>query len=86
MYNRPAQSCSLGPQLVVPVLSDVPHPGQRLVAGLLYDLQVSHLDTRRREVRDLKLHVDGRLSLDQVAVNTGQKELSLHEIFLPPRK
>ena len=48
MYNRPAQSCSLGPQLVVPVLSDVPHPRKRLVPRLLDDLQISDLKMRVR--------------------------------------
>lgn len=35
---------SLGPELVISVLGDVPHPGQGLVAALLDDLQVAHLD------------------------------------------
>ena len=105
-YSHQVVSChSLSPQLVVSVLRDVPHPGQSLVAGLLYDLQVSdlhqqlvsniaqalrslsaHLNTRRGEVRDLKLDVDGRLPFIEVSLHTGQEELSLHEVLLPPRE
>ena len=41
---------SLGPQLVVPVLGDVPHPGQGLVARLLYDLEVPHLNVNQLNI------------------------------------
>ena len=37
---------SSSPELVVPILSDVSHPGQGLVPRLLYDLQVPHLASR----------------------------------------
>lgn len=37
---------SLSPELVVPILSDVPHPWQGLVPRLLYDLQVPHLHNK----------------------------------------
>ena len=46
----------------------------------------SHLNTRRGEVRDLKLHVDRRFPLGQVPVNAGEEDLCLHEIFLPTRE
>ena len=45
------------------VLGNVSHPRKRLVAALLNDLEVADLDARRREVGDLKLHLDGRPSL-----------------------
>lgn len=37
-------------QLLTSVLCDVAHPGQRLVAALLDDLQVAHLDTKALSV------------------------------------
>lgn len=36
---------SVGSQLVVPILCDVTHPRKCLVAALLYDLEVAHLDS-----------------------------------------
>lgn len=50
-------------QLIIPVLRDVTHPRQSLVAALLDDLQVTHLNTGRGEVRYLELHLYGRLAL-----------------------
>ena len=37
---------SLSPELIVPILSDVPHPWQGLVPRLLYNLQVPHLNKK----------------------------------------
>ena len=78
--------CSLSSQLIVPVLGDVPDPGQCLVAGLLYDFQVPHLDTRRGEVGDLELDVDGRFPLIKITGHARQEELRLHDVLLPTRK
>eukprot|EP00053_Salpingoeca_punica_P017751 m.171606 g.171606 ORF g.171606 m.171606 type:complete len:404 (-) comp17279_c0_seq1:208-1419(-) len=65
--------------LVVAVLRDVADPRQRLVAALLDDLEVPHLDTRHGEVGDLKLHANRRLLLGLLAGNAGQVEVSAHE-------
>jgi hypothetical protein len=41
---------SLGAELVVSVLGDVADPGQRLVTGLLYDLQIPDLKFTTHDV------------------------------------
>lgn len=40
--------------IVVPVLRDIPHPGQSLIPALFNDLQVSDLNARHREVWNLE--------------------------------
>ena len=42
----PSVPVSSSPELIVPILGDVSHPGQGLVPRLLYDLQVPHLTSR----------------------------------------
>lgn len=50
---------SVHADLIVAILRDVANPRHGLVAALLDDLQVAHLDTRHGEVRNLKLELDG---------------------------
>lgn len=47
---------SINIPIVVSILSDIPHPGQCLIPALLYDLQVTYLYARHREIRNLKLN------------------------------
>ena len=44
--------------LVIAVLSDVPHPRQGLVPALLDNLQVAYLDSGHREIGNLKPQLD----------------------------
>ena len=46
-------------QLIVTISSDVAHPRQRFVSTLLHNLQISHLQSRGRVIRDFKVHCDG---------------------------
>ena len=45
--------------IIIPILRDIPHPGQGLIAALLYDLEVPDLDARDGEVWDFEFHGDG---------------------------
>jgi hypothetical protein len=70
-------------QLVVAVHGDVAHPRQRLVARLLYDLQVTHLQPRHSEVWNLELHLDGGTPVLRVlARDGGQAEVCTHQVLL----
>jgi hypothetical protein len=40
-------------------LRDIPHPGQGLIATLLYDLEIPDLDAGDGEVWDLEFDGDG---------------------------
>ena len=46
-------SRSLGPQLIISILSDVAHPGQSLVSRLLNDLQIPHLKTQNCDISEV---------------------------------
>ena len=54
----------IGAPIVITVLRDVPYPRQSLVAALLHDLEVPHLDAGYRKVRYLELDGDGCTFLD----------------------
>mmetsp|Transcript_5388 Transcript_5388/g.14181 ORF Transcript_5388/g.14181 Transcript_5388/m.14181 type:complete len:204 (-) Transcript_5388:988-1599(-) len=70
-------------QLVVSILGDVAHPRERLVAALLDDLQVAHLDARDGEVGDLKLDRDRRLVfLVLIIRHRGQAKVRTHQVLL----
>ena len=56
--NKQANSL-LHSQLIVTISSDVAHPRQRFVSTLLHNLQISHLQSRGRVIRDFKVHCDG---------------------------
>lgn len=80
------RSASLGPELVISVLSDVTDPWQGLVAALLDDLQVAHLDARGSEVGDLELDADWGLALLVLCLHAGQAEVGSHQVFLATRE
>jgi hypothetical protein len=44
--------------VIISVLRDVAHPGQSLVATLLYNLQITHLNPRHSEIWYLKFDSD----------------------------
>ena len=67
-------------ELVVPVLRDVPHPGQRLVARLLYDLQVAHLQQGVISVRRFSTRTVNRASQNFTVTVPGE---SFRNVFLP---
>ena len=73
--------CSLHPDLVFTILSDVSHPGKCLVATLLYDLEVADLHSRDSEVWDLELDLDGNATvlLSLFSFDSWETELSSHE-------
>ena len=72
--------------MVVAVLSDIPDPGEGLVAGLLDDLEVAHLDARGGKVGDLKLDADWRFALVEVSDDAGQAKVGLHQVFFAARE
>jgi hypothetical protein len=45
-----------------------------------------HLNSGRREVGDLELDLDGRLPLDDLALDAGQAEVGAHEVLLAARE
>ena len=49
---------SVHADLVVTILSDIPHPWKCLVSALFHNLEVADLHTRHREVGDLELNLD----------------------------
>ena len=57
-HPRRERLSSTHAQLIVAVLRDVAHPWQRLVAALLHDLEIPHLDARDREIGDLEFDRD----------------------------
>lgn len=71
------------PELVVAAQTHVADPWQGLVPALLYDLQVSYLDTWYSVVWDFKLHGDGRALLCTLLIVDGrQAEVCSHEELL----
>ena len=89
------------PELVVAVLRDIAHPGQRLVAALFDNLEVAHLNAAHREVRNFELdlndrvfgakldsptNLDGRFSFHFVGFDRGQTERGAHQKLLSARK
>jgi hypothetical protein len=74
---------SAGPNIIVPVLGQVPHPWERFVPTLVHDLEIAHLEARHSKVRNLKLYIDWIL-LVFIAVwrfYCGQFELSIHHVL-----
>ena len=70
--------------LVIAVLSDVPHPRQGLVPALLDNLQVAYLDSGHREVGNLKPQLDRHrlVLLTLLVLDAGEAELRPHvELF-----
>uniref|UniRef100_A0A0E9XMI6 Uncharacterized protein n=1 Tax=Anguilla anguilla TaxID=7936 RepID=A0A0E9XMI6_ANGAN len=76
----------LGSQLVISVLSDVSNPRQGLISTFLNDLQVAHLDSRGSEVRDFKLHADGRFSFLVLGLHARQPKVRPHQVLLSTRE
>lgn len=76
----------MSPQLVIAILSYVPNPRKGLVPALLDDLQVTHLDPRSREIRNLELDLYGRLSFQILAFNTWKTKVGSHQVFLAARE
>ena len=62
----------------------VSHLGIGIIKNCLHTTVVTNLNTRGGKVWNLKLDMDGRFSLSQVTIHTGQEELGLHEVFLAP--
>ena len=54
--------------VIVAVLRNVSNPRESLIPALLDNLEVSHLDARYREVRDLELHRDRRALVHRVVL------------------
>jgi hypothetical protein len=50
--------------IIIPVLRYIPHPWQRLVPTLFYDLQIAYLNTRYCKIWDLVFDCDGCALLD----------------------
>ena len=50
--------------IVITILCNIPYPRESLVTTLFDDLEVADLDTRHREVRNLKLHRNWRSLID----------------------
>ena len=76
--------CSLHPDLVFTILSDISHPGKGLVTALLYNLEVADLHSRDSEVWDLKLDLDRHTTvlLSLLSFDGWESELSPHkELF-----
>jgi hypothetical protein len=46
------------PPIVIPILRNIPHPGQGLIPTLLDDLEVPDLDARHGEVWDFEFDGD----------------------------
>lgn len=69
----------VGAQLIVTVLGDITDPGQRLVAALLNDLQITHLYARRGKVGNLEAHLYGWFTLSVVlALHARQSKVGTH--------
>jgi len=68
ILNVACQAASVCSQLVVTVLRDITDPGQGLIAALLDDLQISHLNAGRSEIWDLELDLDRRLAFGVFAL------------------
>lgn len=69
----------VGAQLIVTVLGNITNPGQRLVAALLNDLQITHLYARRGKVGNFEAHLYGRFALSVIlAFHAGQAEVGTH--------
>jgi hypothetical protein len=49
--------------IIIAILGYIPDPRQGLISALFYDLQITNLDTRHREIGNFKLHTDGRTLL-----------------------
>lgn len=50
--------------VIIPILRNVPHPWQRLIPALLYNLEVPHLDPGYSEVWDFVFDGDRRAFFD----------------------
>mmetsp|Transcript_238 Transcript_238/g.554 ORF Transcript_238/g.554 Transcript_238/m.554 type:complete len:355 (+) Transcript_238:196-1260(+) len=55
------RSSSCHSQLIISIGRDISNPRQRLISAPLDDLQIPHLYSRNRKVRDLELDADGLL-------------------------
>lgn len=79
---------SLHSYLVVSVLGNVSNPRQGLVATLLHDLEVSHLDATDGEVGDLKLELDRNVGvfLPLLVLNRWEPKCGSHHVLFPPRE
>lgn len=79
-------AATVGVQLAVTVLGDVPHPRQRLVARLLDDLQLLHIYATGSEVRYLEAVLYGRFAIHIIAHHTGLAKVGLCQEHIVARK
>ena len=72
---------SVHANLVVTILSDVTYPWECLVATLLHNLEIAHLNSRDCEVGNLKLDLDGHTTvlLALFRFDRWESELSAHQ-------
>ena len=47
-----------GPDMILPLPDEIPHPRESFIATLLMDLEILDLDATDTEVGDLELHCD----------------------------
>lgn len=82
-YRASLRLRSVHADLVLAILGQVLHPRRGLVARSVHNLQVSHLESRNREERNLEVDVD-RLLLVEVSLwgfDGRQFEISAQNVF-----
>uniref|UniRef100_A0A1B0CLT8 Uncharacterized protein n=1 Tax=Lutzomyia longipalpis TaxID=7200 RepID=A0A1B0CLT8_LUTLO len=80
--KKKKEYCLGGPELVIAVLGDVTYPRECLVATLLDNLEIAHLDTAGSEVGNFKFHLNGWFPLGVLTFNTWETKVGTHEVLL----